>query len=134
MLVLQVSTDVQQMDQTLTPVIGKANMTELLGWGVYGTNSQSTVGGQTRSALRQDAAVGGSSGGSTVGVIAGFCIASLGTDSLNSLVSFINPIPCLSLDWSCFCSWAIHNQVQQKDHLNGRQSGHMVGMSHGMFS
>jgi hypothetical protein len=122
------------MAQTLTPVIGKANMTELLGWGVYGKDSQSTVGGKIQSALQQGAAIGGSSGGSTVGVIAGFCIASLGTDSLNSLVSFLSPILCLRLDWSCFCSWAIHNEIQQKDHLNGRQSGHVVGMSHGMLS
>jgi len=69
-------------------VIGKANMCEALSMIGGGSDlSGSTIGGIVQSPTRLDCPVGGSSSGSAVGVKAGFCTASLGTDSNGSLVS-----------------------------------------------
>src|SRR5690625_4741922 len=58
-------------------MMGKASMTELA-WGVSG---YSALGGQCRHPLDQQRIAGGSSGGSAASVAAGFCDASLGTDT-----------------------------------------------------
>src|SRR5690625_4664586 len=57
--------------------MGKANMTELA-WGV---RSDSATGGQCLNPLDERRIAGGSSGGSAASVAAGFCDASLGTDT-----------------------------------------------------
>lgn len=62
-------------------VFGKANMTELA-WGV---RSYSAVGGQCVNPLDEQRIAGGSSGGSAAAVVAGFCDASLGTDTGGSV-------------------------------------------------
>src|SRR5690625_614949 len=61
--------------------MGKASMTELA-WGVSG---YSALGGQCRHPLDQQRIAGGSSGGSAASVAAGFCDASLGTDTGGSV-------------------------------------------------
>src|SRR5690625_4305117 len=62
-------------------MMGKASMTELA-WGVSG---YSALGGQCRHPLDQQRIAGGSSGGSAASVAAGFCDASLGTDTGGSV-------------------------------------------------
>lgn len=62
-------------------IFGKANMTELA-WGV---RSYSAVGGQCLNPLDETRIAGGSSGGSAASIVAGFCDASLGTDTGGSV-------------------------------------------------
>lgn len=68
---------VNRLKQAGALLFGKANMTELA-WGV---RSYSAVGGQCLNPLALDRIAGGSSGGSAATVAAGFCDASLGTDT-----------------------------------------------------
>lgn len=72
---------VQRLLQAGALPMGKANMTELA-WGV---RSYSAVGGQCLNPLDESRIAGGSSGGSAAAVAAGFCDASLGTDTGGSV-------------------------------------------------
>lgn len=69
-------------------ILGKTNMTE---FGNYMTNGMpagySSCGGQVKSPYQQGADPSGSSTGSAVAVAANLCIASIGTDTSNSIVS-----------------------------------------------
>src|SRR5690625_1859706 len=68
---------VQRLLEAGALMMGKANLTELA-WGV---RSYSAVGGQCLNPLDENRIAGGSSGGSAAAVAAGFCDASLGTDT-----------------------------------------------------
>lgn len=68
---------VSRMLQAGGVAMGKANLTELA-WGV---RSYSAVGGQCLNPLDEQRIAGGSSGGSAAAIVAGFCDASLGTDT-----------------------------------------------------
>ena len=72
---------VQRLLEAGALLMGKANMTELA-WGV---RSYSAVGGQCLNPLDESRIAGGSSGGSAAAVAAGFCDASLGTDTGGSV-------------------------------------------------
>jgi hypothetical protein len=67
-------------------VIGKANLSELASYKTLNAEGWSAVGGQTVNIYAAHASPGSSSSGSGVAVAAGFCPASVGTDTGKSLL------------------------------------------------
>jgi amidase len=67
-------------------VIGKANMNTMCGYGMKEGYWGSDMG-EVKSAFETSEGPGGSSNGSAVGITAGFCTASFGSDVNGSLVS-----------------------------------------------
>ena len=62
-------------------VIGKANLSELASYKTLNAEGWSAVGGQTVNVYAAHASPGSSSAGNGVAVAAGFCPASIGTDT-----------------------------------------------------
>jgi amidase len=67
-------------------ILGKANLSELAG-AVIKTPGVSAVGGATRNPYGAAFTPGGSSSGSAVGVAAGLCVVSVGTETSGSLIA-----------------------------------------------
>jgi amidase len=70
----------------LMAVIGKASMDTMCGYGTKEGYKGSDLG-EVKSAFETSLGPGGSSNGSAVGITAGFCTASFGSDVNGSLVS-----------------------------------------------
>jgi amidase len=73
-------------------VIGKANLSELASYKTLNAEGWSAVGGQTVNVYASHASPGSSSSGSGVAVAAGFCAASVGTDTGKAILATLHPV------------------------------------------
>lgn len=72
-------------------VLGKANLTILSNFFNSGTpNGWSPLGGQVRSPFGPDVNPGGSSTGSAVALAVGMCAATIGAETVGSVVRFLD--------------------------------------------
>ncbi|KAJ9102829.1 hypothetical protein QFC20_004936 [Naganishia adeliensis] len=77
---------VRKLRETGAIIIGKANLSELASYKSLNADGWSAVGGQTINVYASHASPGSSSAGNGVSIAAGFCPASVGTDTDGSVV------------------------------------------------